>query len=179
MALEPTKCKRPSTPLWRVQGLPCGRASAARSQERQPRDPFHHRRWLGHQPAVQRRNRGADARHRGEQGGRAPIHLQRAAPETRRVRQGQPHYTNEWTLAEWSVSHATQSYHLYINGMEIPGVALDKGAGNFTRVELPKEFTSLSFGWNNYQAAGTGFVVWIDDIALGKDRIGPLAVPAP
>jgi hypothetical protein len=25
----------------------------------------------------------------------------------------------------------------------------------------------------NYQSAGTGFVVWIDDIALGKERIGP------
>ena len=89
------------------------------------------------------------------------------------------HYTNEWTLAEWSVDYATQSYHLYINGKEINGVALDKGATNFTKVELPKEFTSLSFGWNNYQAAGTGFVVWIDDIALGKERIGPLAPTPP
>ena len=85
------------------------------------------------------------------------------------------HYTNEWTLAEWSVNYDTQSYHLYINGKEINGVALDKGATNFTRIELPKEFTSLSFGLYNYQAAGTGFVVWIDDIALAKERIGPLA----
>jgi hypothetical protein len=85
------------------------------------------------------------------------------------------HYTNEWTLAEWSVNYDTQSYHLYINGKEINGVALDKGATNYTRIELPKEFTSLSFGLYNYQAAGTGFVVWIDDIALGKERIGPLA----
>ena len=84
------------------------------------------------------------------------------------------HYTNEWTLAEWSVDYATQSYHLYINGQEIPGVALDQGAGHFTKVELPKVFTSLSFGLYNYQSAGTGFVVWIDDIALGKERIGPL-----
>lgn len=83
------------------------------------------------------------------------------------------HYTNEWTLAEWSVNYETQSYHLYINGQEINGVALDKGATNYTGVELPKEFTSLNFGWNNYQAAGNGFVAWIDDIALGKERIGP------
>jgi hypothetical protein len=89
------------------------------------------------------------------------------------------HYTNEWTLAEWSVNYDTQSYHLYINGKEINGVALDKGATNFTKVELPKEFTSLSFGLYNYQAAGTGFVVWIDDIALGKERIGPLAPTSP
>ena len=83
------------------------------------------------------------------------------------------HYTNEWTLAEWSVNNATQSYHLYINGKEITGVALDKGATNFTKVELPEVFTSLSFGLYNYQAADPGFVVWIDDIALGKERIGP------
>jgi hypothetical protein len=85
------------------------------------------------------------------------------------------HYTNEWTLAEWSVDYATQSYHLYINGQEITGVALDKGAGNFTKVELPEVFTSLSFGLYNYQSAGTGLVIWIDDIALGKERIGPRA----
>jgi hypothetical protein len=89
------------------------------------------------------------------------------------------HYTNAWTLAEWSVNYDTQSYHLYINGQEISGVALDKGATNYTRVELPKEFSSLSFGLYNYQSAGTGFVVWIDDIALGKERIGPLAPTPP
>jgi hypothetical protein len=88
------------------------------------------------------------------------------------------HYTDTWTLAEWSVDEATQSYHLYINGQEITGVALNKGAGNYTGVELPKVFTSLSFGWYNYQAAGTGFVAWIDDIALGKERIGPLPTAA-
>ena len=34
-------------------------------------------------------------------------------------------------------------------------------------------FDKLAFGWQNYQpAAGTGFVTWIDDIALTKERIG-------
>ncbi len=88
------------------------------------------------------------------------------------------HYSDNWTLAEWSVDEATQSYHLYINGEEIKGVALDKGAGNYQGVELPKVFTNLMFGWNNYQGAGTGFVAWIDDIALGKERIGPLVTAA-
>jgi hypothetical protein len=85
------------------------------------------------------------------------------------------HYTNDWTLAEWSVDNTTQSYHLYINGQEVPDVARTNGATNFTRVELPEVFTSLSFGLYNYQPAGEGFVVWIDDIALGKERIGPRA----
>ena len=36
---------------------------------------------------------------------------------------------------------------------------------------------SLSFGWNNYQQAGAGFVAWIDDIAFAKDRVGNLGLP--
>jgi hypothetical protein len=82
-------------------------------------------------------------------------------------------YTDEWTLAEWFVDHATQTYRLYINGEEVPEVALAKGAGQFAGAEIPAVFESLSFGWNNYQSAGAGFVAWIDDIALSKERIGP------
>jgi hypothetical protein len=81
-------------------------------------------------------------------------------------------FTDEWTLAEWFVDYATQTYRLYINGKEITDVAIHKGAGNFEKVELPEIWESISFGWNNYQNAGAGFVAWIDDIALGKDRIG-------
>jgi hypothetical protein len=91
------------------------------------------------------------------------------------------HYTDEWTLAEWYVDHATQSYRFFINGEEIPEVALKKGEGQFAGAEIPAVFDSLSFGWNNYQPAGEGFVAWIDDIALSKDRIGalPESGPAP
>jgi hypothetical protein len=88
-------------------------------------------------------------------------------------------YTNDWTLAEWSVDHATQSYHLYINGQEITGVAKNNGAGIFKGTEIPEVFQSLSFGWNNYQQVEKGFVMWIDDLALGKERIGPRAPMRP
>jgi hypothetical protein len=90
------------------------------------------------------------------------------------------HYTDEWTLAEWHVDFATQSYTLYINGAEIPGASMNKGAGNFEKCEIPEVFESLSFGWNNYQKAEpTGFVAWIDDIALAKERIGDRGLPPP
>lgn len=89
-------------------------------------------------------------------------------------------FTDEWTLAEWHVDHATQSYTLYINGMEVPGASMSKGAGNFEKCEIPAVFESLSFGWNNYQKAEPGgFVAWIDDIALAKDRIGDRGLPPP
>jgi hypothetical protein len=87
---------------------------------------------------------------------------------------GKFHYTDDWTLAEWYVDNATQTYQLFINGEEITDVALHKGAGQFEGVELPAAFDSLSFGWTNYQpASGEGFTTWIDDLALGKKRIGP------
>jgi len=86
-------------------------------------------------------------------------------------------YTDEWTLAEWFVDHATQTYRLFLNGAEVKDIAFTKGAGNFKDSEIPEVFESLSFGWNNYQAVGKGFVAWIDDIALAKDRLGNRGVP--
>ena len=88
-------------------------------------------------------------------------------------------FTDEWTLAEWFVDHATQTYRLFINEKEVTDIAFTKGAGNFDGAEIPDVFESLSFGWNNYQNAGKGFVAWIDDIALAKDRIGNRGVPVP
>ena len=88
-------------------------------------------------------------------------------------------YTDEWTLAEWYVDHATQTYRLFINGKEVKDVAFTKGAGNFDKSEIPEVFESMSFGWYNYQGAGKGFTAWIDDIALAKDRLGARNVPPP
>ncbi len=86
-------------------------------------------------------------------------------------------FSDQWTLAEWHVDHATQTYQLYIEGVEIPGAALAKGAGVFDQAEIPAVFASLSFGWSNYQPADPGFVAWIDDIALGKERLGTRGLP--
>ena len=82
------------------------------------------------------------------------------------------HYTDDWTLAEWYVNFSTQTYRLFINGQEVKDVSFSKGAGQFEKSEIPEVFESLSFGWNNYQPAGKGFVAWIDDIAMSKERIG-------
>jgi hypothetical protein len=81
-------------------------------------------------------------------------------------------WTDEWTLAEWFVDSGTQTYRLFINGQEMKDVSFSKGEGKFDKSEIPEVFESLSFGWNNYQEAGKGFVAWIDDIALARDRIG-------
>jgi hypothetical protein len=88
-------------------------------------------------------------------------------------------YSDQWTLAEWFVDHDTQTYQFFINGQEITDIALHKGAGQFEGAEIPAAFDNLSFGWNNYQpATGEGFTVWIDDLALGKKRLGPTPATA-
>jgi hypothetical protein len=86
-------------------------------------------------------------------------------------------YTDQWTLAEWFVDYDTQTYTLFINGEEIPKASFSNGAGKFEKSEIPAVFESMSFGWNNYQQANPGFVSWIDDIALSKERIGTQGIP--
>lgn len=82
-------------------------------------------------------------------------------------------FSDEWTLVEWHVDHAKQSYHFYVNGEEVKDIGFEKGAGQFEKAEIPSDFESLSFGWTNYQpASDPGFTVWIDDLAVGKERIG-------
>jgi hypothetical protein len=91
------------------------------------------------------------------------------------VKKTQP-FTDAWTLVEWHVDHATQSYECFINGEKVSDISFTKGAGQFEKSEIPATFQSLWIGWNNYQpATGEGFTAWIDDIAIGKKRLGPAA----
>lgn len=83
-------------------------------------------------------------------------------------------WSDQWTLVEWHVDNATQTFEYFINGQEVPEMEVHNGAGKFEGAEIPAVFDSLSFGFTNYQpASGTGFVTWIDDLALSKKRIGP------
>ena len=83
-------------------------------------------------------------------------------------------YTDDWTLAEWYVDFETQSYRFWVNGEEIERIALNGGPGNYRRIEIPAQFDMLFFGWWNYQPVEEGFTVWLDDIAIGKERLGPV-----
>ncbi len=82
-------------------------------------------------------------------------------------------FSDEWTLAEWYVDYATQTYRLWINNAEVKDVAFMKGPKNYEGSEIPAAMESITFGWWNYQQAGPkGFTAWIDDIALSKERLG-------
>ncbi|HEY4075384.1 MAG TPA: hypothetical protein VGM26_00495 [Rhizomicrobium sp.] len=83
-------------------------------------------------------------------------------------------FNDEWTLLEWHADAATQTYAFFVNGKEVTDIGQHKGAGNYEGIEIPTAFQTLSFGFTNYQpATGDGFTVWIDDIAVGKKRLGP------
>jgi hypothetical protein len=82
-------------------------------------------------------------------------------------------YDGAWYCTEWYVDHATQRYRFFVDGVEHTPIGISNGAGNFEDSELPSAFTALSIGWNNYQQAPDGgFVAWIDDVALGSERVG-------
>ena len=84
-------------------------------------------------------------------------------------------FNDDWTLLEWHADAATQSYEFFVNGKEVTDIAQHKGAGKYEGLELPAAFQTYSIGFTNYQAAtGEGFTVWFDDIALGKNRLGPV-----
>jgi len=84
-------------------------------------------------------------------------------------------FNDDWTLLEWHTDYATQTYAFFVNGKEVADIGQHKGAGNYEGLEIPAAFQTLSFGFTNYQpATGDGFTVWIDDIAVGKKRLGPV-----
>ena len=84
-------------------------------------------------------------------------------------------FNDEWTLLEWHADAATQTYAFFVNGKEVADIGQHKGAGNYEGIEIPAAFQTLSIGFTNYQpATGEGFTVWIDDIAVGKKRLGPV-----
>ena len=84
-------------------------------------------------------------------------------------------FDDAWNLLEWHVDAATQTYQFFVNGKEVTDITQKKGAGNYEGIEIPNAFQTLQIGFTNYQAAtGEGFTVYIDDIAVGKQRLGPV-----
>jgi hypothetical protein len=82
-------------------------------------------------------------------------------------------YDAAWHCAEWQVDQATQSYRFFIDSQEVTEIAIDKGAGNYSGIEIPPAYDTLAIGWINYQnAPNGGFEAWFDDLAIDDTRIG-------
>jgi hypothetical protein len=84
-------------------------------------------------------------------------------------------FNDDWMLLEWHADAAHQRYQFFVDGKEVKDIGQNNGPGKFDNVELPEKFQTLSFGFTNYQpATDNGFTVWVDDIAVGKNRLGPV-----
>jgi hypothetical protein len=81
-------------------------------------------------------------------------------------------FDDKWHCAEWHIDGPTQSYHFYFDGTEVTSIAIDNGPANYAGTDIPPSFSQVRIGWNNYQSAPPGFVVWIDEVALDTTRIG-------
>jgi hypothetical protein len=70
-----------------------------------------------------------------------------------------------WQCLEWRYDQPTQMGMLWIDGAQIP---IQVGKSHIPEIPV---FTSLGVGWSNYQnAAGEGFVMWIDEVAFDTNR---------
>ena len=82
-------------------------------------------------------------------------------------------YDGQWHCAEWHIDNPTQSYHFYLDGVEVPEIAITNGPNNFNGSDIPPLFTQMRVGLWNYQKACAPFLtVWIDEIAADTSRVG-------
>ena len=82
-------------------------------------------------------------------------------------------YDGMWHCAEWHIDNPTQSFHFYLDGVEVTQIAITNGAGNYNGSEIPPSFSEIRAGLYNYQKACSPYLtVWIDEIALDTNRVG-------
>lgn len=81
-----------------------------------------------------------------------------------------------WACAEWQFDGQASKMRFWLDGVELPDLAMD-GTGQgcvHQGASYPwtaPSFERISLGWESYQADGPR-VIWIDDVAIGTERIG-------
>lgn len=81
--------------------------------------------------------------------------------------------TNTWTCLEWAHLGSTEETRFSVDGVEHPSLATtaNEHGGAGVPYVMP-EFTSVWFGWYQYQTDPVAFDVWIDEVALDDEPIG-------
>ena len=79
----------------------------------------------------------------------------------------------QWVCVEWMHKGDTSETRFYWDGTEHPSLytSSTKHGGNGNAYLLP-QFTDLWLGWQEYQGSSETFELWIDEIAIDKERIG-------
>ncbi len=81
----------------------------------------------------------------------------------------------EWSCVEWLGDYMTDETKFFLDGVEHPSLATTpttKHGGNPDKPFLLPEFSSIWFGWAEYQATTQQFELWVDEIAIDHERIG-------
>ena len=80
---------------------------------------------------------------------------------------------DEWICLEWLHDGSTDEALLFVDAIEHPSLATTSTmhGGNYVPYDLPS-FTSVWFGWWQYQSDPAPFDVWIDEIAIDVERMG-------
>lgn len=89
---------------------------------------------------------------------------------------------NKWTCWQWLYDGAASTVEFYIDGVlqaKVNGTAQGCVDGTNSTWTAPT-FTTVRLGWVNYQSMPAAVDLWIDDVALGAERIAcPAAGDSP
>ena len=81
--------------------------------------------------------------------------------------------TGQWACIEWLHKGDTNETRFYWDGTEHPSLhtTATVHGGNTNPFILP-QFKSVWVGWQEYQTTTQPFELWIDEVAIDKERIG-------
>lgn len=82
----------------------------------------------------------------------------------------------EWTCAEWKFDGKNNGIELWLNGSDQAVIQVNaRGQGCVSQPDnyewLAPPFTELFIGWESYDLDGPR-TIWIDDLAIGTERLG-------
>ncbi len=80
---------------------------------------------------------------------------------------------NQWVCVEWEHKGSTNETRFFWDGVEHASLHTTPtvNGGNGKPYNLPI-FTDVWIGWAEYQASSQTFEMWVDEIAIDKERIG-------
>jgi hypothetical protein len=81
--------------------------------------------------------------------------------------------TGKWICIEWMHKGDTNETRFYWDATEHPSLytSATLHGGNTNAYDLP-DFTNVWVGWQEYQTSTEPFEMWVDEIAIDKERIG-------
>ena len=81
--------------------------------------------------------------------------------------------TGEWVCIEWMHKGDTNETRFWWDATEHPSLytSASQHGGNTNAYDLP-QFDNVWVGWQEYQTSTESFEMWVDEIAIDKERIG-------